>query len=64
MSAPKFRQKVFVKTGTLTTRALSSLAGYAQTANGRWLVFAVVNEDSPVMESRIFQDRLCAELVQ
>lgn len=64
MSAPEFRNRVFVKTGTLTTRALSSLAGYAQTSDGRWLIFAVVNEDSPVMESRIFQDRLCRELVR
>jgi len=64
MSAPEFRNKVFVKTGTLTTRALSSLAGYAQASDGRWLVFAVVNEDSPVAESRIFQDRLCRELVR
>ena len=64
MSDPVFRNKVFVKTGTLTTRALSSLAGYAQASDGRWLIFAVVNEDSPVMESRIFQDCLCRELVR
>lgn len=64
MSAPAFRNKVFVKTGTLTTRALSSLAGYVQTSDERWLIFAVVNEDSPVMESRIFQDALCRELVR
>ena len=64
MSAPLYRNKIFVKTGTLTTRGLSSLAGYAQAADGRWLIFAVINEDSPVAESRIFQDRLCKELVR
>ena len=64
MSAPMYRNKVFVKTGTLTTIGLSSLAGYAQTAEGRWLLFAIVNEDSPVMDSRIFQDKVCHELVR
>lgn len=64
MSAPMYRNKVFVKTGTLTTIGLSSLAGYAQTADGRWLLFAIVNEDSPVMDSRIFQDKVCQELVR
>lgn len=63
MTAPMFRNKLFLKTGTLTTRALSSLAGYVQTADGRWLAFAIVNEDSPVAESRIFQDKICRELV-
>lgn len=64
MAAPLYRNKIFVKTGTLTTRGLSSLAGYAQGADGRWYVFAVINEDSPVAESRIFQNRLCHELVR
>ncbi len=64
MNTPQCREHIFVKTGTLTTRALSSLAGYAQTANGRWLIFAIINEDTPVAESRIFQDRLCGELVK
>jgi len=64
MAAPLYRNKIFVKTGTLTTKGVSSLAGYAQTASGRWLSFAIVNEDSPVAESRIFQDKLCKELVR
>ena len=64
MSAPMFRGKVFVKTGTLTTIGLSSLAGYAQDGDGRWRAFAIINEDSPVAESRIFQDQVCRELVK
>ena len=64
MNTPQYRERIYVKTGTLTTRALSSLAGYVQTTKGRWLVFAIINEDTPVAESRIFQDRLCGELVK
>ena len=64
MNVPQSHDRTFVKTGTLTTRALSSLAGYARTADGRWLVFAIINEDTPVAESRIFQDRLCGEMVK
>ena len=63
MTAPEYRNRVFVKTGTLTTIGLSSLAGYVQTHDGRWLIFSIINEDSPVAESRMFQDRLCRELV-
>jgi D-alanyl-D-alanine carboxypeptidase len=64
MTASEYRDRIFVKTGTLTTIGLSSLAGYAQTTDGRWLVFAIINEDSPVAESRMFQDRFCRELVK
>ena len=64
MSAPMFRNRIFVKTGTLTTIGLSSLAGYAKGADGRWYAFAIINEDSPVAESRIFQDQVCRELVR
>lgn len=64
MSAPIFRNHVFVKTGTLTSQALSSLAGYVLGADGRWRSFAIINENSPVAESHIFQDQLCMELVR
>ena len=64
MRAPEYRNRIFVKTGTLTTIGLSSLAGYAQTSDGRWLIFSIINEDSPVAESRMFQDRLCREFVK
>ncbi len=64
MRGEPFEGRVFVKTGTLTTKGLSSLAGFAQGSDGRWRIFAIVNEDSPVAESRIFQDSLCKILVQ
>lgn len=64
MVHPMFLNRVFVKTGTLTNSALSSLAGYVRMADGRWLSFAVINEHSPVGESRVFQDKLCRELVR
>ena len=64
MSDPIFHNRVFVKTGTLTTQALSSLAGYVRSTDDRWLSFAIINEKSPVAESRIFQDKLCGELVR
>ena len=35
------------------------MAGYVQLTDGRWIGFAVINTDSPVAESRIFQDELC-----
>ena len=64
MSEPMYRNKVFVKTGTLTTIGLSSLAGYVQGSDGRWFAFAIINENSPVYDSRKFQDRICKELVR
>jgi len=64
MSAPMFRGKVFVKTGTLTTIGASSLSGYAKGQDGHWYVFSIINEDSPVAESRIYQDKICKELVR
>jgi len=64
MTTPMFLNRVFVKTGTLTNHALSSLAGYVRNTDDRWFSFAIINEDSPVGESRIFQDNLCRELVR
>lgn len=64
MPQPIFHNRIFVKTGTLTTQALSSLAGYVHSTDGRWLSFAIINEKSPVAESRIFQDKLCRELLR
>lgn len=64
MTAPDYRDRIFVKTGTLTTCALSSLAGYARGRDDHWYVFAIVNENTPVAEGRILQDRLCHTLIQ
>ena len=59
MSAPLFKDRVFCKTGTLTTRGASSLAGYIHAGNDRWYAFAIINEDTPVWDARQFQDRIC-----
>lgn len=59
MQQPEYRGRIFVKTGTLTTIGASSLSGYLQGSDGHWYVFSIINTDSPVAESRIFQDRLC-----
>lgn len=63
MLDPVFRDHLFAKTGTLTTMGVSSLSGYARGADGRWFAFSIINEDSPVYDSRVFQDRICKALV-
>lgn len=60
LSRPEYRGRLYCKTGTLTTIGGSSLAGYLRGLDGHWYVFAIINADSPVAESRIFQDRLCS----
>ena len=63
MMEPVFRDRIFAKTGTLTTLGVSSLSGYARGDNGRWFAFSIINEGSPVYDSRLFQDRICKALV-
>lgn len=57
---PEYRGRLFCKTGTMTTIGGSSLAGYVHGVDNHWYAFAIINADSPVAESRIFQDKLCA----
>lgn len=64
MTAPLFRERIFAKTGTIVTIGASSLSGYARADDGHWLAFSIINEDSPVAESHIFQDKVCKELVR
>lgn len=59
----KLKGHIFCKTGTLTTIGVSSLTGYAQNESGRWFAFSILGENSPVYDSRIFQDRMCKTLV-
>lgn len=59
MCRAEYRDKIFVKTGTLVTRGGSSLSGYLIGSDNHWYVFSIINEDSPVADARIFQDRLC-----
>lgn len=64
MQQPQYRGRIFVKTGTLTTIGASSLCGYLQGSDNHWYVFSIINSDSPVAESRIFQDRLCRMMMR
>jgi D-alanyl-D-alanine carboxypeptidase/D-alanyl-D-alanine-endopeptidase (penicillin-binding protein 4) len=64
MNGPLFQNRIFCKTGTLTSIGASSLCGYAYGRNGRWYAFAIVNRNSPVEESRLYQDMLCKVLVK
>ena len=64
MQQPEYRGRIFVKTGTLTTIGGSSLAGYLRGRDNHWYIFAIINSDSPVAESRIFQDRLCKMMMK
>ena len=64
MNGPLFHNRIFCKTGTLTSIGASSLCGYAHGRNGRWYAFAIVNRNSPVEESRLYQDMLCKVLVK
>lgn len=59
-----YRDRIFVKTGTMTTIGGSSLAGYIHGHDGHWYAFSIINTDSPVAESRIFQDRLCKTMMR
>jgi D-alanyl-D-alanine carboxypeptidase/D-alanyl-D-alanine-endopeptidase (penicillin-binding protein 4) len=59
-----FEGRVFCKTGTLATRAVSSLAGYLLGEDGRWYAFAILNEETPIFEAREFQDAVCRSLIE
>lgn len=63
LSHPNYRNRIFVKTGTLTTIGTSALAGYLKGSDNHWYAFSIVCSDSPVAESRIFQDRVCKMMV-
>ncbi|MBQ0049972.1 MAG: D-alanyl-D-alanine carboxypeptidase [Bacteroidales bacterium] len=59
LSEEKYRERIFVKTGTLTTHGVSSLAGYIHANNDLWFAFAIINNNCPVAEGRLFQDEFC-----
>ena len=56
--------KVFAKTGTLNRLKTTALAGYLLTENGHLLVFAIMNKNMNLEDSRKFQDQLCIELTR
>ena len=58
---PGFRN-VFAKTGSYT--GVSSLAGYLKTRSGRWVAFAIMNQNSlSGRQARALQDELCMEVI-
>ena len=59
MARAEYKDRIFVKTGTLVTKGGSSLSGYLEGYDGHWYIFSIIHEDSPVADARIFQDRLC-----
>lgn len=59
MSAQKYHDRIFVKTGTMTTAGVSSLSGYIHASNDKWYIFSIINNDAPVGEGRLFQDEFC-----
>lgn len=63
MQQPEYRGRIFCKTGTVVTIGASSLAGYLHGSDGHWYIFAIINTDSPVAESRLFQDKICKAMM-
>ncbi len=58
MKNTKAHRNVQAKTGTFT--GISALAGYAQTAGGHQLAFAIMNQNTlSASEARAFQDKVC-----
>lgn len=64
MSSPKYKDRVFVKTGTMVTEGTSSLTGYIHAGDGHWYLFCIINNNAPVAESRLFQDLLCKTFIE
>ena len=59
---PAYR-RVHAKTGSYT--GINCLAGYLQTREGRWLAFAIMNQNVlSARKARALQDALCQELVE
>lgn len=64
MSSPSFRDRIFVKTGTLGSAGVSSLAGYIHSTDDHWYIFSIINQNCPVAEGRLFQDAFCSLFVK
>ena len=61
MKKTKAYRKVRAKTGTV--KGVSSLAGYAQAANGHLLAFVIINQNvMKARQARAWQDKVCQEL--
>ena len=60
----EYKGRLFCKTGTLVTIGTSSLAGYLVGRDGHWYIFSIINSNSPIAESRRFQDKLCKAMMK
>ena len=61
MKKTKAYRKVRAKTGTV--KGVSSLAGYAQAANGHLLAFVIINQNvMKARQARAWQDKVCQAL--
>lgn len=57
--------KVKAKTGTLTREGgISTLAGYFTGKDGHRIAFAIMNNECPVMEGRLWQDKFCESILK
>lgn len=63
MAGERFRDRIFVKTGTLATKGVSSLSGYIHAPNNHWYIFCIINQKTAVAEGRLFQDEFCKLMV-
>lgn len=63
MKTPRFHDRIFVKTGTLATKGVSSLSGYVHAADDHWYIFSIINQKTAVAEGRLFQDEFCRLMV-
>lgn len=65
MLRPAVRGKIHAKTGTLTREdGITSLSGYTTSPNGHLLFFSIIQNEYPVYDARLWQDRFCTELVK
>lgn len=65
MHRESVRGKVQAKTGTLTREdGITSLAGYVVGKNGHTLSFAIIQNEVPVADARLWQDRFCEQLLK
>ncbi len=65
MRKPEIRGRIQAKTGTLTREdGITSLAGYVTGSNGHQLIFSIIQNEVPVYDARIWQDKFCAELIK
>lgn len=65
MMRPEIRGKIQAKTGTLTREdGITSLAGFVTGSNGHLLLFGIIQNEVPVADARLWQNKFCEQLVK